>query len=305
MLPALTVQAQGQGVFNAADMNSRIMWATNVGNLRAFTGLGGMTVWLQGFAVPDDDGQGMFFYDPASTAPDDGGVTTIKPTGVTGPGAWIRQPITPSSIPAGSITLPQIEDIPADTLLGNDTSGSGPVLALSVSQVLTLLGLSGGGGGASGGVAPTGSILLWPTSSAPTGWLICDGSAVSRTTYANLNTVASGVGYAAPFGPGDSSSTFNVPDFRGYFPRGWDSSGATDPGRTFGTTQTDAFQGHRHALGFTYIAGAANVFAETTIGSGALTGALLDPITDGANGAPRTADETRPINVAISFIIRT
>jgi len=44
-------------------------------------------------------------------------------------------------------------------------------------------------------------------------WLICDGSAISRATYSSLNTVYSGQGY--PFGNGDGSTTFNIPDMRG------------------------------------------------------------------------------------------
>ena len=56
----------------------------------------------------------------------------------------------------------------------------------------------------------TGTILPTVATSAPTGWLLCDGSAVSRTTYANLFTI---VGTA--FGTGDGSTTFNLPDLRG------------------------------------------------------------------------------------------
>jgi microcystin-dependent protein len=63
--------------------------------------------------------------------------------------------------------------------------------------------------------APTGMIAMWSTTSAPTGWLFCDGSAVSRTTYATLFAL---IGSA--FGSGDGSTTFNVPDFRGRVPVG-------------------------------------------------------------------------------------
>jgi len=45
-------------------------------------------------------------------------------------------------------------------------------------------------------------------------WLLCDGSAVSRTTYSNLNAVAAAAGYASPWGPGNGSTTFNIPDLR-------------------------------------------------------------------------------------------
>jgi microcystin-dependent protein len=71
-------------------------------------------------------------------------------------------------------------------------------------------------------IQETGSMKLWPTSSAPTGWLNCDGSAVSRTTYATLYGVL-----GTTFGAGDGSTTFNLPDFRGRVPLGYASSAPT------------------------------------------------------------------------------
>lgn len=57
---------------------------------------------------------------------------------------------------------------------------------------------------------PTGAIIEWGTSTAPTDYLLCNGAAVSRTTYAELFAVI-----GTTFGAGDGSTTFNVPDFRG------------------------------------------------------------------------------------------
>lgn len=56
----------------------------------------------------------------------------------------------------------------------------------------------------------TGFIQMFAGSSAPTGWLICDGSAISRTTYADLYNVIGTI-----YGTGDGSTTFNIPDLRG------------------------------------------------------------------------------------------
>jgi microcystin-dependent protein len=56
---------------------------------------------------------------------------------------------------------------------------------------------------------PAGSIIAWAGSSAPSGWLLCDGSAISRTTYAALFAVT-----ATVYGVGDGSGTFNLPDSR-------------------------------------------------------------------------------------------
>lgn len=62
---------------------------------------------------------------------------------------------------------------------------------------------------------PAGVIAAYGGAAAPTGWLLCDGSAVSRTTYADLFTA---IGTA--YGAGDGSTTFNLPDMRGRVPVG-------------------------------------------------------------------------------------
>jgi microcystin-dependent protein len=66
-----------------------------------------------------------------------------------------------------------------------------------------------------GVLPPIGSILMFGGAAAPSGWLICDGSSVSRTTYQNLYGV---IGNA--FGAGDGSTTFNLPDMRSRLPAG-------------------------------------------------------------------------------------
>lgn len=62
---------------------------------------------------------------------------------------------------------------------------------------------------------PTGSIFMWGVASAPTGYLFCNGTAVSRATYASLFTTIS-----TTFGVGDGSTTFNLPNFSGSMPIG-------------------------------------------------------------------------------------
>lgn len=61
-----------------------------------------------------------------------------------------------------------------------------------------------------GGSSPVGTIIDYVSTTPPTGFLECDGSAVSRTTYADLFAVIS-----TTYGAGDGSTTFNLPDFRG------------------------------------------------------------------------------------------
>ena len=68
---------------------------------------------------------------------------------------------------------------------------------------------------------PTGLILPYGGSTAPTGWLLCQGQAISRTTYAALFAI---IGTA--YGVGDGSTTFNVPDMQGRIPVGLNTSGS-------------------------------------------------------------------------------
>ena len=67
-----------------------------------------------------------------------------------------------------------------------------------------------------------GQIILFAGSTIPTGWLVCDGSAISRTTYSNLFSVL-----GTTWGTGDGSTTFNIPDFRGRTAIGVGESNAT------------------------------------------------------------------------------
>ena len=61
----------------------------------------------------------------------------------------------------------------------------------------------------------TGQILMWPTSSVPSGYLLCNGSAVSRTTYSGLFSVL-----GTTFGAGDNTTTFNLPNYADNMPIG-------------------------------------------------------------------------------------
>ena len=84
---------------------------------------------------------------------------------------------------------------------------------------------------------PAGAILPYAGASAPSGYLLCDGSAVSRTTYAALFTVI-----GTTYGVGDGSTTFNLPDLRTRIPGGYKSGDAN-----FGTLGTTVGE-HTHVL---------------------------------------------------------
>ena len=95
---------------------------------------------------------------------------------------------------------------------------------------------------------PTGSVHMMATTTVPSGYLECDGSEVSITTYADLYNAI-----GTTWGAGDGSTTFNLPDLRGEFVRGWASdrrSDGVDPnsdsGRIFSSSQTDSNKQHNH-----------------------------------------------------------
>lgn len=104
---------------------------------------------------------------------------------------------------------------------------------------------------------PPGAVSAFAGEGTPSGWLFCDGAAVSRTTFASLFT-AIGVIY----GDGNGSTTFNIPDHRGKFLRGQDDGAGNDPdaatrtdrgdgagGDVVGSQQAGANEAHDHAAG--------------------------------------------------------
>lgn len=127
---------------------------------------------------------------------------------------------------------------------------------------------------------PAGSVMWFAANSPPTGFLKANGAAVSRTTYAAL---FSAIG--TTFGAGDGSTTFNVPDLRGEFIRGWDDARGVDSGRAFASAQSaDAKIGSASSI-WTYTASS---------GVSLQTAATAYWATTTANGA-----ETRPRNIAL------
>lgn len=147
---------------------------------------------------------------------------------------------------------------------------------------------------------PAGAVQAFAMNSAPAGWLAADGSNVNRTTYAALFAAI-----GTTYGAGDGSTTFALPDLRGIFVRGSGSqtiSGITY-NKTFAAKEGDAFQGHHHFV--------TAMMGNTTWGAPAggniyigTTGTTSSPTTDGTNGTPRTASETRPANIAMLYCIK-
>ena len=142
---------------------------------------------------------------------------------------------------------------------------------------------------------PIASIHAFATQTVPDGYLICDGSEVSRADYADLYAALGTV-----WGEGDGTTTFNIPDLRGEFLRGFDADRGVDDGREFGTNQADDFKAHDHvSIGRSFNKGA----PYTTIGEyGIWPNGNVDPNhyrTSEEGGA-----ETRPRNVAVTYAIK-
>jgi len=87
------------------------------------------------------------------------------------------------------------------------------------------------------GMVPSGAVLYFAGQTAPAGWLKANGAAVSRTAYATLFAAI-----GTTYGAGDGSTTFNLPDLRGEFMRGWDDGRGIDSGRAIGSAQGDAIR---------------------------------------------------------------
>lgn len=93
------------------------------------------------------------------------------------------------------------------------------------------------------GLDIAGAVQYFAMPNLPAGWLKCNGAAVSRTTYARLFNRISTI-----YGGGDGASTFNVPDLRGEFIRGWDDQRGLDGGRGMSTLQGGQNLSHNHGI---------------------------------------------------------
>ena len=136
---------------------------------------------------------------------------------------------------------------------------------------------------------PSGAVMAFAMSTAPTGWLKANGAAVSRTTYAALFAAI-----GTTFGVGDGSTTFNLPELRGEFVRGWDDARGIDAARAFGSAQGQDLQSHSHALSLASGDGAYPMIHY--LGTADVN---QDTSTKAAGGT-----ETRPRNIALLYCIK-
>ena len=176
-------------------------------------------------------------------------------------------------------------------------------------------------GGAQGGV-PSGAVFCMAVAIVPSGYLECNGAAVSRSVYQDLyDTIGT------QYGAGNGSSTFNLPDLRGEFVRGFDNGRGIDSGRSISATpQSDQNKQHNHTAsssvndsghvhgttfdnkkyfpggGSTTITygGAGSYPADTFSMSSATTGVTVATSIGNDGGG-----ETRPRNIAMMYVIKT
>jgi phage-related tail fiber protein len=165
---------------------------------------------------------------------------------------------------------------------------------------------------------PVGAVVPFSSSAVPPTWLFANGQEVSRTEYAELFAL-----FGSPASSGNGVTTFNVPDLRGEFIRGWDGGRGVDGGRTFGSAQNGQMQSHFHGTGAFNSEGNDDWLAILKSGwTGTYNGRLLagnyngniqGSVNGGTGGTVFTGttpevlnsqSETRPRNVALMYCIK-
>ncbi len=160
-----------------------------------------------------------------------------------------------------------------------------------------------------GGLSPSalpfivGQVSFFAMAAAPSGFLKCNGAAISRTTYAALFAVMGTL-----YGAGDGSTTFNLPDLRGEFIRCSDDSRGVDVGRVHGSFQAEQVISHAHGLDHNMLIGNRSY---SGLNSGVSQGGAYPKVgVLGDSGsftvtAPFGGGETRPRNVALLACVFT
>jgi microcystin-dependent protein len=155
-------------------------------------------------------------------------------------------------------------------------------------------------------ILPPGTILAFagPANKIPDGFLLCNGTAVSRSVYAALFDA---IGIA--WGYGDQITTFNLPYTEGVFLRGVNNAQGTDPdagsripsgvggnsGNNVGSYQDHALQSHNHVQRYGNAGGAGG-----SRGDAGSSTPLNSPISTTNSGG----NETRPRNVYVNYIVK-
>jgi microcystin-dependent protein len=149
-----------------------------------------------------------------------------------------------------------------------------------------------------------GEVITFAGTACPTFSLEANGAAISRSTYSELFTA-----FSTRYGAGNGTTTFNIPDYRGYFLRGWNHTAGNDPdassrtnsgdgttGDAVGTKQADAFEAHDHDFTDN---GVGTVDDVSTSGGAS----VANDNTDSDDTADAGGNETRPLNINVLYCI--
>jgi len=173
---------------------------------------------------------------------------------------------------------------------------------------------------AAGVPVPTGSLFPYAGASSPTGYLLCDGSAVSRTTYSALFTA---IGTA--YGTGDGTTTFNLPDLRGRVPTGkgthadvdtlGESDGLAVGSRSVKHTHGDgSLAAASHTHGYLFTTDGPSTFEGIANGTGVIENVGSSTHTHAGGGTTDVASTTdvtgstasaHPSFVVVNYIVKT
>jgi len=189
-----TISADGVGVVSAGQLNAYLISAMNTAMLRNLSGQTGMTAYLQGVTVPNDGGQGAFYWNYASTAPDDN-YNVIVPYGVVY-GAWIRLTQSGGSAGVTSISFGSTGLTPATTTTG----------AVSVSGILNVV--NGGTGTATPSLVAGTNVTIsgsWPNQT-----INATGGGGGSGTVTSVNVSGGTTGLTTSGGPVTTSGTVTL-----------------------------------------------------------------------------------------------
>lgn len=158
-----------------------------------------------------------------------------------------------------------------------------------------------------GFVIQPGTIIIWPGTIVPDGYLLCDGSEISRITYSALFEVI-----GTTYGPGDSSGTFNLPNFAARYPKGPSNSNPvgrygqqTLPNIT-GSISNDAWPQPMQATGAFYRSFLSATYRSSSIGAGNAEG-LQNFDASKSNsiyGNTSEGTEVNPFSITVNFCIK-
>ena len=190
--------------------------------------------------------------------------------------------VSTSALGGNVVTNAKLAAAPANTVKGTT---SGAVTDLTASDLVGILGLVG-----------EFEYAAYTSSDSAT-QLVCDGRAISRTTYARLFAVI-----GTTWGVGDGSTTFNLPDGRSEFIQGADRGRGFTDAITVGATQADQVQGHEHTISLTQTSGGGNATASSSGGS-AFSTKTSGIVTDNVHGTPRIGNTTHPRNIGATLMI--